>query len=79
MPTLKGTVVRETDKALLFNIQEIKYTPSGEFSACSHKYNSWIPFSQITHTIRDPKNVNCDELEISEWIAEKLGVYDELD
>jgi hypothetical protein len=76
MPVLIGTVRKETDKALLVEIKQVKI---GKEEPYEFSLTKWVPVSQITSTIRDPAHEGCDEITISEWIAEKIGIYDELD
>jgi len=50
-----GTIMRETEKAVLFDTGEKQV---------------WIPFSQITEIHRKAHN-GADEIEMSQWIAEQ--------
>lgn len=75
MPILRGTITRESDKAVLFEYVELEF-PNGAKSPIEGK--SWFPHSQITRTERGV-SLETDRIWISEWIAEKKGLYDEID
>lgn len=77
MPLLKGTIIRESTKAICFNIKKVK-PPAGDWYPFNTKANKWVPLSQVTSITRST-NLCEDELNVTEWIAEKIGVYDELD
>lgn len=74
MPTLRGTAGNETDKAVMFRWTSLVY-PNGNEEQCSGQ--GWFPLSQVTSISRNASK--DDEIVISEWIAEKKGLYDELD
>lgn len=75
MPILRGTITRESDKAVLINYVEMEYSNG---SKSEIKGQSWFPHSQITRTERGV-SLETDRIWISEWIAEKKGLYDEID
>jgi hypothetical protein len=78
MPTIYGIIETQTDKAILFRYNSLLTAPGMKPYAVSGF--SWFPLSQVTSiylsaTLTDEE----DNLVISEWIAEKKGLYDELD
>jgi len=75
MPILHGTIVRESDKAILFEYTILEY-PNGNKEKCEGK--EWFPDSQITKIERHT-NIGEDKIWISEWIAERKGLYDSID
>lgn len=75
MPILRGTAGSETDKAIHFKCIELQF-PSGDKQEL--EFTGWFPLSQVTKITRSPHS-NEDEIHISEWIAEKKGLYLELD
>lgn len=75
MPILLGTAGKETDKAILFSAHSVK--PNINMPAFEWKSSGWWPLSHVTKIVRNEKG--DDELYVSEWIAEKKGVYEELD
>jgi len=74
MPKLIGTAGSETDKAIRFRYHTLVY-PNGKEE--SVEGDGWFPFSQVTSISRNA--ATDDEIVISEWIAEKKGLYFELD
>lgn len=76
MPTLKGRAGQETEKAILFTAHKLVY-PNGSEEEC--KYSGWFPLSQVISISRNPNLNEDDSIVISEWIAEKKGLYLELD
>lgn len=77
MPILYGTAGNETDKAILFTCQEIKANETAIPYESPIKQPSWYPLSQVTKISRNA--IGMDELHVSEWIATKKGLYEELD
>jgi hypothetical protein len=77
MPILLGTIGREIEKAVLFNCKAVKASDN----ALPYEWNSqsWWPLSQITRIVKKSAINSEDELHVSEWIAEKKGLYEELD
>lgn len=65
--SIKGTVLRETEKAVQFRIIDI----GGEEI---DPIDKWIPFSQTEKRFTDPHSEDEDTMMISEWIADKLGL-----
>lgn len=66
---LKGTRLKETEKAVLFDIETVDSTP---WEGNQKKY--WIPFSQVTSSVTNPKVTGEDQLLISSWIAKRIGL-----
>jgi len=65
---IKGTKLRETDKAVHFRVDEI----DGEPNENEQKVH-WIPLSQVDHSFT-AKMDGEDWLSIRDWIAKKLGL-----
>lgn len=75
MPTLFGTAGAETDKAIHFNVRQLQTRPGAspyDVSCCS-----WFPLSQVSKVSRNA--TGDDWIEVTEWICEKKGLYNELD
>lgn len=79
MPILLGTIGGETEKAILFVCRSVKATEQALPYASPLKGQSWWPLSQVTRMVRKSAINSEDELHVSEWIAEKKGLYEELD
>lgn len=79
MPILLGTIGGETDKAVLFVCRSVKTNETAIPYASPMHGQSWWPLSQITRMVRKSAINSEDELHVSEWIAEKKGLYEELD
>lgn len=65
--TLQGTVIRETEKAVLFVIDSVSGTP------LDAQITKWIPLSQCERRFTS-KNEGEDTVTISEWMYEKLSL-----
>lgn len=78
MPILKGKAGNETDKAILFSVMSIIY-PNGNEQPLDRPLQGWYPLSHVTKITRNPNLDALDEIHVSEWIAEKKGLYYELD
>ena len=63
---VKGTLVRETEKAFLFKPMEISGTPLEEDRAAM-----WFPFSQVSKFGFTGKNQGDDWFLGSEWILQQ--------
>lgn len=63
--SVRGTIVRETEKAVLFSVEDI----SGE--SLNTPVDKWFPLSQVEKRVIS-KNSGEDTMMISSWIAEKL-------
>lgn len=59
--TLKGTILRKTEKAVQFSIHDISGDPQTPI------HITWFPFSQVKST-KTSSNVGEDILIVSEWI-----------
>jgi hypothetical protein len=74
--TIKGTILRETDKAILFSVDldehpEVSLDSSGNLVASAPL---WFPLSQVEKIMRkNSDSVESDELTISAWIAGVKG------
>lgn len=81
MPILVGDILKETNKAILFTSVQVKVNETAVPYASPMKGATWYPFSQITRIVRNPNlgPQEYSELHVSEWIAEKKGLYEELD
>jgi len=81
MPILIGDLGRETDKAVLFTAVKVKTKPDAIAYESPMRGATWYPLSQVTKIVRNPNlgPTEYSELHVSEWIAEKKGLYDELD
>jgi hypothetical protein len=77
MPTIFGIIQAESDKAILFKYSSLLTAPGMKPYDISGQ--SWFPLSQVTSICRSANADEEDNLVISEWIAEKKGLYDELD
>lgn len=66
--SIKGTVLRETEKAVQFRIDEVRGTPIDQTETV------WIPLSQVEKRMTDKSRSGEDTMMISEWIAEKIGI-----
>ena len=66
--SIKGTVLRETEKAVQFRIDEVRDTPIDQTETV------WIPLSQVEKRMTDKNRSGEDTMMISEWIADKLGI-----
>lgn len=53
-----GMIVTETEKAILFNVEGREY---------------WFPLSTVNSITRSPA-IDCDEIEVAEWLAKKKGL-----
>lgn len=60
----KGTLIKETEKAVLFQFEEI----DGEHFEIP--IQRWIPLSQVEKRLTSP-NASEDEMWVSKWILEK--------
>lgn len=65
--SIKGTCLRETEKAVQFRIDEVRGTPIDQTETV------WIPLSQVEKRITSHRDGE-DTMMISEWIAEKIGI-----
>lgn len=81
MPILLGDIGKETDKAILFIAAKVKVNATAVPYASPMRGATWYPLSQVTRIVRNPNlgTEEYSELHVSEWIAEKKGLYDELD
>lgn len=79
MPILLGTLGKETPNAILFHIKTIKATEHAVPYESPIKQPTWFPLSQVTKMVSRGNLTDDDELHVSEWIAEKKGLYEELD
>lgn len=68
--SLKGSWLRETDKAVLFSVNEISGVKLEE------AHSTWFPFSQIARSVKNPNKLNDDMLVVSQWIADQKNVND---
>jgi hypothetical protein len=66
--TVRGTKLRETEKAIHFDITEV----AGEAFDCPVTH--WFPISQLKSTFIDPKSTGNDTLEVADWILESKGL-----
>lgn len=62
--TITGTIVKESEKALLFSFTD---------PATDSSMQEWFPFSQID-SIDHSSHKGEDKITISKWIAEKKGI-----
>lgn len=72
--TIHGLIVRETDKAVLFELHAI-----GTAAPFERPYrNHWFPLSQIQKIHRNPilGEENKDWILIKEWILQAKGLLD---
>lgn len=79
MPILLGTLGKDTGKAVLFHIKQIKTTQDAVPYDSPLRAATWFPLSQVTKTVTRANLDSDDELHVSEWIATQKGLYDELD
>ena len=63
--TIRGTRLRETDKAVQFSILQIGATILDEPTI------QWFPFSQTGKSFTDPKSDDNDTIMVTEWILEQ--------
>jgi len=67
--TLKGTKLRESSKAVLFSISEIRGFP------VEPPKSEWFPLSQVSKMSNDPsQEKHKDTLIVSEWILNQKGL-----
>jgi len=64
---LQGTLVRETEKAVLFQTDTISGAP------VDNNKELWYPLSQISSKMVDPNNKGEDWIMASEWILQQKG------
>lgn len=65
---IKGTILRETPKALYMDVEFINDLPIEPTE--SH----WFPFSQIAEKFSDSENMGNDFILASEWITKEKGL-----
>jgi protein involved in temperature-dependent protein secretion len=61
-----GIKLRESDKAILFKIQEI------EEVVVAKEVTKWIPLSQIDAMETDPNRSTSDRIWVRNWLAAKF-------
>lgn len=63
--TLSGTWLRETDKAVYFEVQGISGSPITPY------ISAWFPFSQAEKWFKSPDGDGEDWIIVSEWIVKQ--------
>ena len=71
--TVHGLLIRETDKAVLFEVRGIG---TGRFK---EKFNVWFPLSQITKIHTAPNIEDEDYIMVKEWILVAKDLLSKLD
>jgi len=66
--SLKGSWLRESDKAVLFSITEVSGTP------LEKPVSTWFPFSQMLRSSKNPNKLNDDTLVVSQWIFNQKNI-----
>lgn len=66
--SLKGSWLRESDKAVLFSITEVSGTP------LEKPVSTWFPFSQMLRSSKDPNKPNADTIVVSQWIFNQKDI-----
>lgn len=59
---VKGTVIKKTDKAVLFKIMEVSGVPVNE------EKSYWFPLSQIPKRMTNPTSEGEDTMMVPEWL-----------
>jgi hypothetical protein len=67
--TLTGNKMKETEKAVLFQIQKISGTP-----VKLPKSTQWFPLSQVQKMFKDPTQSGVDTITVSEWILKQKEI-----
>ena len=71
--TIHGTIIRETEKALLIAVSAIG---TGRFEEIT---NHWFPFSQVTKIFRSPPDeTGKDYILVKEWLVREKGLLDKV-
>jgi hypothetical protein len=60
---LKGTILRESDKAVYMDVESINGVPMDDTET------HWFPLSQIAQKFTDPSTQGTDFIMASEWIC----------
>lgn len=63
--SIKGTVLRESSKAVFFRVEEISGSP---IEHASH----WFPISRIEKRTTDPSKEGTDTLVLESWLIDKF-------
>lgn len=63
--TVRGTVIKETEKAVYFQVCEISGSPIEVAS-------EWFPLSRIEKRLTDPKHEQSDTMVIESWLIDKF-------
>lgn len=66
--TIYGKIIRESDKAILFEIHKLGNAKLGEIKS------EWFPLSQVTKIYSDSNNSNESYLVVSQWIIDKKDI-----
>lgn len=62
--SLQGSIIRETEKAILFQVEEINGLPIDDSP------QEWFPLSQVKSILRST-NSDLDKIEVKEWILQQ--------
>lgn len=65
-----GTKLRETELAVHFKFHKVREGVLAAPMTC------WIPLSQVSKRMTDPKVPGTDTMMVAEWILEKNGILE---
>lgn len=64
--TLRGTRLRESEKAVLFEVHDISGAPLDK------AHQSWFPISRISKSLHDPDKPETDIIVVESWLVDKF-------
>lgn len=64
--SMRGKVIRETEKAVLFNVMEISGAP------IEPPASQWFPISRMQKRITNPNAEDQDTMMVESWLIDKF-------
>jgi len=70
--TIHGYIIRETDRAILIEVQQVNETPLADAEVPGGNRNMWFPLSQVSTIYRDNgPDGKYDYIRAKEWICKQ--------